>query len=160
MLEDDEWGGRDLTQLRQMIVWQLQALAQDPDDLEDVAQDCLIKLWMHRGSFRHDSKRTTWVYRIVRNKLASWWRREGAWARASSRGSESCGHSQRRDLSEVVIDRVCVHAMLAGTDLLDRRILELIFLAERTSVETGKYLGLAPSSVRSRITRLRAKLGP
>lgn len=52
-------------------MWQLRSVLQDLEEVKDVAHDCLIKVWMRRGSFPHESKRTSWVYPIAANEPAS-----------------------------------------------------------------------------------------
>src|SRR5262245_62422528 len=37
----------------------------DEDEAADVAQDALLLAYRHRGSFRGDSRFTTWLYRVA-----------------------------------------------------------------------------------------------
>lgn len=39
----------------------------DPDEAEDVAQDCFIRIYKAAASYTPDAKFTTWLYTIVRN---------------------------------------------------------------------------------------------
>jgi RNA polymerase sigma-70 factor, ECF subfamily len=42
-------------------------LIREQNEVEDVAQECFIRAFRALGSFRGDSKFTTWLYRIVHN---------------------------------------------------------------------------------------------
>ncbi len=39
----------------------------DPDEAEDVAQDCFIRIYKAAASYTPDARFTTWLYTIVRN---------------------------------------------------------------------------------------------
>ena len=53
-------------------------------------------------------------------------------------------------LNKVVVDRA-----LGEIPSADRLLLELLFREDRTSAQVGEELGLAPSSVRCRLRRIR-----
>ena len=50
-----------------LIAW-CQRLTGDRDRAPDLAQDVLIKAYSKLDTFRHDSKFTTWLYAIARNR--------------------------------------------------------------------------------------------
>lgn len=61
----------------------------------------------------------------------------------------------RRDLADTTTDRLAVAKLLSRIGALDRSILELRYVDGRTSMDIGHELDMAPSSVRSRMTRVR-----
>ena len=71
---------------------------------------------------------------------ASWWPRD------------------RRDLAVDVTLAVDLERLLSELNETDRRVLELRYCRDMTSAEVGAVLGIAASSVRCRLLRLRSKL--
>ncbi len=52
----------------QSVYWQIRRLVIDHDDTDDVLQNTFIKAWTNIGSFRGDSKLSTWLYKIAYNE--------------------------------------------------------------------------------------------
>ena len=55
-------------QYSERLYWQVRRLVLNHDDADDVLQNALLKAWNNIGSFRSDSKLSTWLYRIVINE--------------------------------------------------------------------------------------------
>jgi RNA polymerase sigma-70 factor, ECF subfamily len=130
------------------------------DDLDaqaDVAQRSLIKVWQRGHTFRGEAPLDHWLRRVVRNEAISWMRREAARPRG---GAAALDHmaSRERDVAELVVHRLVAERLLSGLDAMDRKIVELRFLEEMNSREIASTLGLADSTVRCRILRLRGRL--
>ncbi len=65
-----------------------------PADAEDIMQDVLLKLYRGLDSFRGESQLKTWMYRLVRNAIADyyrnpWWKFNWVKERSFNDGSES-----------------------------------------------------------------------
>lgn len=128
----------------------------DADDLDDLIQECLIRVWRRGHTFRGQSKFSTWLYRVVQNEFISWTR--GRAARENRRRAWATRQPRERDtsLEEEVLNKIVVRDLLEGMPHADRRVLELRYLMDWTSSRVGEELGLAPSSVRCRSMRARA----
>lgn len=50
------------------LYWQIRKIVLSHDDANDVLQNTFIKIWTSIGSFRGDSKLSTWLYRIAINE--------------------------------------------------------------------------------------------
>ena len=73
-----------------MIRSRVNALA----DAEDIMQEVLLKLYRGLDSFRGESQLKTWIYRLVKNAIADyyrkpWWKSEWVREREFSDGSKS-----------------------------------------------------------------------
>ena len=145
--------------LERIIKLQLRRWVVDEDDLEDMTQDCLAKVWLKGGTFSGQSKFSSWLYRVVRNEFLHWVRRLDSHERAGREWSAEYALQPRRDLAELTTDRVTATKLLSGRGHLDRCILELHYLDDRTSTDIGRQLDLAASSVRCRIMRVRCDWG-
>ena len=65
-----------------------------PADAEDIMQEVLLKLYRGLDSFRGESKMKTWIYRLVKNAIADyyrkpWWKFDWVWEREFPDGSKS-----------------------------------------------------------------------
>ena len=63
-------------QYSERLYWQVRRLVLNHDDADDVMQNALLKAWNNIGSFRSDSKLSTWLYRIVINESLDFIRRQ------------------------------------------------------------------------------------
>ncbi len=50
------------------LYWQIRKMVVVHDDADDLLQNTFIKAWLAIGSFRGDSKLSTWLYRIAINE--------------------------------------------------------------------------------------------
>lgn len=148
--------GLDLVEVERLIRGFLSPLVIDGDDLADLTQDCLVRVWSRSDTFQGRSAFSSWVYRVVRNEFFSWTRsraRQEKWRRHWVELSRTSDDDQ---LEHTVLNKVTTHKLLGDLLGVDRNLLERRFLDGWTSAQIGRDLGLAPSSVRCRILRLRA----
>ena len=125
----------------------------DPDAKADVAQQSLIKVWRHGHKFRGDAAFDSWLYRVVRNESISWIRRESRRSRLTSLGLGI--PEPQPDIADQTAHSDLVERLLSGLGYIDRTILDLTYRYEMTSVEVADIVGMADSSVRCRLMRLR-----
>lgn len=52
----------------QQLYWQIRKIVISHHDADDILQNVFIKTWTNLGSFRGDSKLSTWLYRIAVNE--------------------------------------------------------------------------------------------
>lgn len=65
-------------QFSQQLYWQIRKMIISHQDTNDVLQNVFIKVWQSLGSFRGDSKLSTWLYRIAVNESITFLNRERA----------------------------------------------------------------------------------
>ena len=63
-------------QYSEQLYWQVRRIVLNHDDADDVMQNAMLKAWNNIGSFRSDSKLSTWLYRIVINESLDFLRRQ------------------------------------------------------------------------------------
>lgn len=148
-------GTSDWAGLAAQISAYLEPLVHDPDDLDDVAQLCLVKVWQKGHTFRGRSKLSTWVYRLVRNEFVSWTRRRASRLRADRVWADIAIRDGAARFETAVLNKVVVDRALGDLPAADRLLLELQFRNDWTSAQVGEELGLAPSSVRCRLRRIK-----
>lgn len=56
---------------QEKLYWHIRRIVVDHDDVNDVLQNCFIKVWNALDNFREDSQLYTWLYRIATNESLS-----------------------------------------------------------------------------------------
>ena len=141
-----------------------------PQDAEDAAQEVLIRVVTHLGSFRGESAFRTWVYRISANTLLSL--RRGRMERTAL-SFEEFGHDLQDGLSDTMLAGVpeAEHALLLeevkiGCSLgmllcLERPQRLAYILGEILELEhqvAAAVLDVAPATYRQRLARARGAI--
>ncbi len=141
-------------------------------EAEDLAQEVFVQVFKAIGSFRGDSKLSTWVYRIAvnlcKNRLKYLKVRhedekdvldDAADGSIAEARAGSVGEVERPD--EMVAGRqieLIVQRAILGIDPTFRECLVLRDVEELSYEEIGQITGLAEGTVKSRIFRARAML--
>lgn len=143
------------------------------DDAADVVQEAFLSAFRHLGSFRRDSKFSTWLYRIAVN-AALMHRRGRARQRTDSldaflptfeadgshRGTPAQLEIAAR-ADELLDRRLLAEKAMAALDRLpasSRNAFVLRDLEELPTAEVAEILGVEPAAVRQRVHRARLML--
>lgn len=142
----------------------------DPHDAEDASQEILLNVLMHIGSFRGESKFTTWVYRVACNKLLAlkkqrvekqninfeFMSEDLAVGLEETESSISSSPEYHRVLDEIRIG--CTLAMLQCLDRKSRLSYILGEIMEFEHCEASELLNISPGVYRKRLSRARNKI--
>ena len=123
---------------------------------QDLYQEIVYQLWKSFDSFRQESKRGTWLYRVALNTAIT-----------QNRRSKKRGH-------EVPIDQTIMRKVDSKDTLLEERLKELYTQIEKLNVlekgvillylegksyeEIAEIMGLSTSNVGTKLSRIREKL--
>ncbi len=121
------------------------------EDLDDIVQETFVKLWRHWESFRGQSSRKTWVYRVTVNTARDHWRKRGrnkaflvrylADGRRESHAGEQASWEDRQAVAQ---------AMEAlGADL--REAVTLVYLEGLSLFEAAEAMSCPLGTVKSRL---------
>ena len=141
----------------------------DPTDAGDASQEILVRVVTKIGSFRGESKFTTWVYRLAANALLNF---RGALRRKEmsfDEGSEvlaAAGQAYDRappsappdDVLVNEVKLICAHGMLLSLDRPHRLAYVLGVVLELTSDEAADVLEISAVAFRKRLSRARDSL--
>ena len=136
----------------------------NPDDAADALQDACIAAFRRASSFRGEAKVTTWLHRIVGERLPG-----PAAARDEPRSaplpvaidrSAAHGTESSDELLEAKERRLTVLDALARLNADQRAALVLVDMEGYSVDDAATLLGCAPGTVKSRCARGRAKLLP
>lgn len=140
-------------------------------DAEDAAQEILVKVMTHLGSFRKESSFSTWVFRIAVNHLKSC--RKGMFAHhplsfelygediASGREADvpDLSGGTDRALLEEELKLSCSNVMLQCLDPESRAIYILGTMFRLDSAIAAEIFEMTPEAYRQRLSRIRKKVG-
>lgn len=123
----------------------------DTAAVDDVAQDALISVAQSIGSFAGQGKVTTWVHRIVRNRVVDHLRRQRATAELPP---DDVGPAER--MSSIIATRATIQEVLAGLPELYREPVVLRDVQGLPYADVAERLGRTVGTVKSQISRARA----
>jgi RNA polymerase sigma-70 factor (ECF subfamily) len=126
----------------------------NPSEVEDIAQDALLRAWRRRSTLRDGQRRNEWLATIVRNEAYRQHERLRPDPVAEVETQE--GADDERIASTV--ERADLHAILGSLDEDDRQLLRLRYTEDLTQQAIARRLGLPDGTVKVRLHRLRLKL--
>ena len=144
----------------------LMALLRDEDAADTLTQECFLKAYKSRASFRGDSSVDTWVYRIAVNLARDYQRskREGFWKRMFSATPETDeevsildsvpddgSDAERRLLAQEEVEQVwyCVKRLTDN----QREVFVLRYMEDRSLDEIAQTLEMQLGTVKSHLNR-------
>jgi RNA polymerase sigma-70 factor (ECF subfamily) len=119
-------------------------------DVEDLVQDTLIAIHMHRGSYDRTQAFSPWAYAIARHKLIDHYRR---WGRHESVPLEDAGELSVEDKSAAVEARRDIDHGLARLPLHTSALIRRVKIDERSNLEVAAERGMSESAVKVAIHR-------
>jgi RNA polymerase sigma-70 factor, ECF subfamily len=125
--------------------------AGDREHARDLAQDVLMKAYVHLGSFRSDAKFSTWLYSITRNHCLNFAREQAREPLASSDGGEFDLVDQREwdTLAELERQSMANTVRKLVTEALDDTEAQVMMLHYGEDIPLGavtRILGLTNTS--------------
>ena len=134
------------------------AYCQDATDRQDVIQEIIIQLWQSFDRYDHQYRQSTWVYRIALNVAISFYRRERRRKESSTSLTdgilEVINAEEPNDQDENI---QLLHRFINQLPKLERALM-LLYLDEKSYVEIAEVLGITPTNVATKISRIKQKL--
>jgi RNA polymerase sigma-70 factor, ECF subfamily len=142
----------DWAQLRRSAGVEARRLLRDPDAAEDAAQEAMVRAWRQRASCRSPEAPEGWLRQIARNEAL---RQQGR-TREEEPLPEDGAPSD--DPQDSLIDQISVDAALRRLRGQDRALVLLRYKLDLSDVAIAERLGIAQSTVRVRLHRLKKEL--
>ena len=128
--------------------------SKDSDEIEDLFQEILIRLWKGFGSFREEADVRTWVYRVALNCCLNADKKR-------RRGGERVPLSVDIDPYEGTDDRALqtkrLYARINRLGLVDRALI-LLWLEGLSYEEIGAIVGISVKNVSFQLHRIKEEL--
>ena len=125
----------------------------DADEVADLFQEVLVKLWNGYGSFQGKSDIKTWIYRVTLNTCITIDRKKRRNRKAELSMDVDDFDSQEQSTVQVRM----LHDRIARLQPLDRAII-LLWLEQISYDEIGEIVGISAKNVSVRLTRIRVQL--
>lgn len=125
----------------------------DADEVADLFQEVLVKLWNGYDSFQGKSDIKTWIYRVTLNTCITIDRKKRRRNRAMLSMDVDYFDSQEQETAQVRI----LHERIARLQPLDRAIF-LLWLEQISYGEIGEIVGISAKNVSVRLARIRVQL--
>ena len=123
----------------------------DEDEVSDLFQETLINLWKGFESFRHESKLSTWIYRVAMNTCISADRKK---RRQGSKVPLSMNINLYDDEDHETKQVRQLHERIQRLDLIDRALVMMWLSYE----EIAEVVGISFKNVGVKLVRIKEKL--
>ncbi|MGE8721341.1 RNA polymerase sigma factor [Leptospira terpstrae] len=151
----------------------------NPEDAEDATQEILVKVITNLGSFRKESKLSTWIYRIASNHLINIQKSKMERRKVHLRAVRDELHRTQRTynpstqfsqhltdeetstkISELVlhVQVACTYAMLQGLSRPYRMAYLLGEVFQTSSEEGASVMSIRPEAFRQKLSRSRKQM--
>ncbi|MHB8125410.1 MAG: RNA polymerase sigma factor SigZ [Desulfitobacteriaceae bacterium] len=127
-------------------------------DTEDILQEVFFKIHSNMGSLKDDNKIHVWIYRITRNAIVDYYRKQNNKSIELMEFTENLTNGQNDDLSANGEIALCLKTMI---DYLPEKYKQAITITEfqnLTQKDLSEKLGLSLPGAKSRVQRARAML--
>lgn len=128
--------------------------SKDRDEIEDLFQEILIRLWQGFDSFRGESNVRTWIYRIALNTCINADRKK---KRGGTRIPLSVDIDPFADTDDKALQTKQLYNRINRLGLADRSIV-LLWLEGMSYDEIGEIVGVSAKNVSVRLVRIRESL--
>lgn len=127
----------------------------NPEDQKDLYQEIIFQLWKSYDSFRGESKRSTWIYRVALNTSIRWLDQGKRTVKGSDRRFEEMAFEPFDPLVEQRLAQI--HKEIEKLSLVEKGII-LLYLEGKSHEEIALITGFSKTNVGSRISRIKQKL--
>ncbi len=126
-------------------------------DSDDLYQEIVIQLWKAFGSFRGDSKISTWMYRIALNTAISNLRKQ---SRKVTLSFPEFIPREEADTNEERIKEEKLKEMNAAISRLSEveKAIVMLYLEDKSYEEMEEILGISNGNLRVKMNRIKDKL--
>ena len=125
----------------------------DADEVADLFQEVLVKLWNGFSTFHGESGIRTWIYRVTLNTCISIDRKKRRHKKAMLSMDIDYFNAQEQSTAQVRM----LHERIARLQPLDRAIV-LLWLEQISYDEIGEIVGISAKNVSVRLARIRVQL--
>ncbi len=142
---------------QQVYRWALSRTA-DPDDADDVTQEVLMRLEQTVGTYRGDSRFTTWLYRLTGNVAIDFHRGQTRRAKLAEREAAMSPDTVWGDrLSDIHTSDVVrlVRVFFLKLPEQQREVFDLVDLQGFTPAEVGQMIDMKGTTVRAHLFKAR-----
>lgn len=128
--------------------------SKDSDEVADLFQEVLVKLWNGMPSFKGDSSVKTWIYRVALNTCLDLDRKK---KRAGEKVQLSVDVDPYEDTGADAMQIRQLYDRITKLGFVDRSII-LLWLEALSYDEIGAIVGMSPKNVSVKLVRIKEQL--
>ncbi len=128
--------------------------SKDTDEIDDLFQEILIRLWKGFDSFRAESDVRTWIYRVSLNSCLNADKKK---RRAGERVPLSVDIDPFEDTDDKALQTKRLYARINQLGLVDRALI-LLWLEGLSYEEIGNIVGISVKNVSIQLFRIKEEL--
>ncbi len=128
--------------------------SKDTDEINDLFQEILIKLWNGFRTFRGESDIRTWIYRVSLNNCLNQDKKK---KRSGDRVELSVDINPYEDTDDDSLQIAQLYKRISKLGLIDRSIV-LLWLENLSYDEIGAIVGISAKNVSVKLVRIREQL--
>lgn len=124
------------------------------DEVQDLKQEVLCNLWRGFGTFKNESRETTWIYKVALNTALQYYRklqRTPQFDELTPRMAET--YADEDDQQQLGRMYELIHRL----DDEEQKLIYL-YIDDVSGKETAKIMGTTPGNVRLKLFRIKEKL--
>ena len=134
---------------------------------EEITQDTFLHVYKKLPTLKNPRQFAGWLYVIVNRQCIAWLRKNNIQAEQSLEATSqetleetayACFVLEKREETEVERRREVVDRLLGKLPESERTVVILHYLGEMSCDAIGKFLGVSPNTVKSRLSRARNRL--
>ncbi len=132
----------------------LRSRVSDPDDVDDLLQDILVKTHRELPNLRDDERLKSWLFSIARNTTTDFYRKR---AKARDLHPDDLWHHGQEEAAASGLER-CVLPFIASLQDEDAELLRAIDIEGMPQKDYARQHGISYSTLKSRVQSARRKL--
>ncbi|WP_231862312.1 RNA polymerase sigma factor [Rufibacter sp. DG15C] len=130
----------------------------DPEERKDLFQEIVLQLWRSYPTFKHESKVSTWMYRVALNTAVSSFRKESRRPHQSSLSDLDLQIPSAPDTSaEYELKIKYLYSAIDQLSQVEKAIV-MLYLEDKSYDEIAEIIGITKSNVGVKLNRIKAKL--
>ena len=127
--------------------------SKDQEEVNDLFQEVVIRLWQGFDKYKGDSKERTWIYRVALNTCISFDRKKRRHNKKQVYMGDDLFGCNEHDSQQTEV----LHKRITRLRPLDRAIV-LLWLEDISYEEIGSIIGITAKNVSVRLYRIREQL--
>ena len=127
--------------------------SKDQEEVNDLFQEVLIRLWQGFDNYKGNSKESTWIYRVALNTCISFDRKKRRHNKMQVYMGDDLFGCNEHDSQQTEV----LHKRITRLRPLDRAIV-LLWLEDISYEEIGSIIGITAKNVSVRLYRIREQL--
>ena len=127
--------------------------SKDQEEVNDLFQEVLIRLWQGFDNYKGNSKERTWIYRVALNTCISFDRKKRRHNKKQVYMGDNLFGCNEHDSQQTEV----LHKRITRLRPLDRAIV-LLWLEDISYEEIGSIIGITAKNVSVRLYRIREQL--